>query len=68
MPTAHKIYGNDLDCSIPEHCIDARRLPLFTVAFAIRELIAGLRKDKKVVLSSEGDVTQAAFGSVIFEF
>ena len=36
-------------CSIPEHCIDARRLPLFIARSVLRGLIAGLRADAKGV-------------------
>jgi hypothetical protein len=36
-------------CSIPEHCIDARRLPLFIARSVLRDLIAGLRADAKGV-------------------
>jgi hypothetical protein len=36
-------------CSIPEHCIDARRLALFIARSALRDLIAGLQADAKGV-------------------
>ena len=36
-------------CAIPEHCIDARRLPLFIARSALRDLIAGLHADAKGV-------------------
>jgi hypothetical protein len=36
-------------CSIPEHCIDPRRLPLFIARSALRDLIAGLQADAKGV-------------------
>jgi hypothetical protein len=39
----------ELKCSIPEHCIDARRLPLFIARSALRDLIAGLHADAKGV-------------------
>ena len=32
-------------CSTPEHCIDPRRLPLFTTRSTLRDLIAGLCAD-----------------------
>jgi hypothetical protein len=37
------------NCSIPEHCIDARRLALFIVRSALRDLIAGLQADAEGV-------------------
>lgn len=41
---------NSLDnCSIPEHCIDPRRLPLFIARSALGDLIAGLHADAKGV-------------------
>ncbi|MCA3459102.1 MAG: hypothetical protein IOD00_07140 [Rhodobacter sp.] len=36
-------------CSIPEHCIDVHRLPLFIARSALRDLIAGLHSDAKGV-------------------
>ena len=36
-------------CSIPEHCIDVRWLPLFIARSALCDLIAGLRADAKWV-------------------
>ena len=38
-----------VNCSIPEHCIDPRRLPLFIARSALRDLIAGLQADAKGV-------------------
>ena len=37
------------NCSIPAHCIDVRRLPLFIARSALRDLIAGLHADAKGV-------------------
>ena len=36
-------------CSIPEHCIDPRRLPLFIARSALGDLIAGLQAYAKGV-------------------
>jgi hypothetical protein len=36
-------------CSIPAHCIDPHRLPLFIARSALRDLIAGLRADAEGV-------------------
>ena len=33
------------NCTIPEQCIDALRLPLFIARPVLRDLIAGLRAD-----------------------
>ena len=38
-----KAYQREPMCSIPSHCIDARRLPLFIARSALRDLIAGLQ-------------------------
>ena len=43
VPTALSHYRHM--CAIPEHCIDARRLPLFIARSALRDLIAGLHAD-----------------------
>jgi hypothetical protein len=39
----------EVTCSIPAHCIDVRRLPLFIARSALRDLIAGLHADAKGV-------------------
>lgn len=38
-----KPLASVLRCSVPAHCIDPRRLPLFIARSALRDLIVGLQ-------------------------